>query len=262
MRDLSQSIVDLLGHLIRWFAGQSKQKLEAKIQAELLGPGVRAQQLKRKTARAVATWVIIYYADPKPFNIEIGLDTLMYIENVPMIRRQNKLSTHAVSIVKQGYHSYVPSGSTARQSIQKVLLNQEATLQLIYSTHLIDEAWGIFHDLARLLTASEVDGAYFRRHHPSIDQRDKRVIETMIAMKIDNLRMQKLVPRLRVSDRSLIEEMLIDPAVPKSLLYPPDKIETEAAWRELITMAARRRLNSPNHIVFPPPGVVWRCGGG
>lgn len=247
-----QDLGQLLKSLIQWFSGQSKQKLEEKIQRELTGPGVRAQHLKRKTGRAVTTWVVIYYNEPKPFNIEIGLDTLAYIENLPIVKKNNRLSTHAIHIVRQWYHTYVSPNSKTRKSLQDILLSEEAVFQLVYNKIQIDESWNIIHDVAQLLTASAISENYFVEQHPDISLRDKRTIETMLALRIDRRRMK----RLKIQDFTLVETMLKQPEVPKELLYPPALLATREDWENLITMAARRRLDAPTHVVFPRPGEV------
>lgn len=126
------SIRDLLKRLINWFLGQSHQRTETLILEEHTAPGIRLIRLERKTQRAVATWKALFYKER--FDLDIGLDTLEYVENAPPIERKNKLNTHVINVVKIYYDTTVDSNTGKRRIKKEVLLHEECCLRRPYTT--------------------------------------------------------------------------------------------------------------------------------
>lgn len=137
----------LLQRLIDWFLGQSKQKTETLILEELSGPGIRLIKLRRKTCRAVVTWKALFYIDR--FDLDIGLDTLEFVPNCTPIEYSNKLSTHAINIVKVHYDTTTDPATGQRRIRKDVLLSSECCLIAAYSTK--SYASAIVDQFAKLL---------------------------------------------------------------------------------------------------------------
>lgn len=148
-------IQKLLTKLIDWFLGQSKQRTETLILEEFSAPGVRLIKLRRKTCRAAATWKALFYVDR--FDLDVGLDTLEFVPNCTPIEFKNKLSTHAINIVRVWYDTVVDSETGQRKIRKDVLLSSECCLIAAYSTK--SYAVTITDEFAKLLLKPQ--------YHPS-----------------------------------------------------------------------------------------------
>lgn len=129
------TIVDLLKRLIRWVLGKSQPVLESLEEERIEGDGVTLIRYRRKTARAYRTWRAVYKA--RSYDLILGWDTLMYIPDVPVMKKQNRLSTHLVSIYRQGFHSRYNALRGIHEPDIDVLLHNEVCLDAGYMADVV-----------------------------------------------------------------------------------------------------------------------------
>jgi hypothetical protein len=113
------NIKRLLRRVVRWLFRLSPNRRESLILEELVADRARAIQLNRQSDRAICTWKIIY-ADLR-CDLNLAIDTLEYVDNLPPVERTNKLSTHLVSIIQVSHDS----------RSKQVLLSAECNLRTI-----------------------------------------------------------------------------------------------------------------------------------
>lgn len=132
------TLKDLLNRLIQWFLGKAPTRLETFEDEVLISDKVTLIRYRRKTVRAYRTWRIVYKS--LEYDLVMGWDTLEYIPDVPGIRKKNRLSTHLLSIYKQGLHArYNPERRVHEPDIV-VLLKGEATLETAYMEGVV-QSW-------------------------------------------------------------------------------------------------------------------------
>ena len=131
------TIVDLLKKMVRWLLGKSQPVLESLEEERIEKDGVILIRYRRKTARAYRTWRIVYKT--RSFDIIIGWDTLIYIPDVPLMKKKSRLSTHLVNIYKQGFHSrYNPLRGVNEPDID-VLLHEEVCMDAAYMAGVVQK---------------------------------------------------------------------------------------------------------------------------
>jgi hypothetical protein len=167
------TIIDLLKKLIRWVLGKSQPVLESLEEERIEGDGVILIRYRRKTARAYRTWRIVYKT--RSFDIIIGWDTLIYIPDVPLMKKKSRLSTHLVNIYKQGFHSrYNPIRGVNEPDID-VLLTEEVCMDAAYMAGVVQRWKNITKNSDRVILCKDdlhdriIDeiAFYALRHPPS-----------------------------------------------------------------------------------------------
>lgn len=124
------TIFDLLKRLVNWFLGKAPTKLETLAEETIEGPGVTLVRYQRKTVRAYRTWRAIYKA--QQYDIIFGWDTLAYLPDVPLIKKQNRLSTHICHIYRQGLHAKFNAVRGIHEPDIEVFVREEVCLEAAY----------------------------------------------------------------------------------------------------------------------------------
>lgn len=120
-------IRDLLKRLVSWFLGKAPSKLETFEEESIAGNGITLIRYRRKTARAYRTWRAVYKG--LEYDLIFGWDTLAYLPDVPLTHKRDRLSTHSVSIYKQGLHARYNPVRGCHEPDVTVLLSDEVCLE-------------------------------------------------------------------------------------------------------------------------------------
>lgn len=120
-----------LKKLVNWFLGKAPSKLEVFQEEVIKGKGVELIRYRRKQLRAYRTWRAIY--KQLEYDIVMGWDTLEVIVGIESPPKKNKLSTHILSIYKQGLHArWNPMRGCHEPDITVLVKEQEVCLDPFY----------------------------------------------------------------------------------------------------------------------------------
>lgn len=128
-------VKDLLKHLIDWFFGKAPPKLKTLEEEIIHGEGISIIRYQRRTHRAYRTWRVTY----KEFDYDLilGWDTLAYLPDVPVLHKRDRLSTHLVSIYKQGLHARYNPIRRCHEPDITVLVSDEVCLESTFMSETV-----------------------------------------------------------------------------------------------------------------------------